>query len=170
MTLSFGLCWCHNSMLAFTMPCSSEQIVIDGVDMVGMQTSHWYKKAPMQCTFRIFCSHHEQLKPESSFRNGWIDHLNHNSLLVIENSSLPSSWSCIYWVELVLQRNLVCCCSTARAFLTFEIMNQKGWLCNQYLEKEAFPKSVPARGIFTPCLLSLTVHLWTQKHQKLKTL
>ena len=29
-------------MLAFTMPCSSEQIVIDGVDMVGMQTSHWY--------------------------------------------------------------------------------------------------------------------------------
>ena len=41
----------------------------------------------MQCTFRIFCSHHEQLKPESSFRNGWIDHLNHNSLLVIENST-----------------------------------------------------------------------------------
>ena len=29
-------------MLAFTMACSSEQIVIDGVDMVGMQTSHWY--------------------------------------------------------------------------------------------------------------------------------
>ena len=42
MTLSCRVCWCHNSMLAFTMPCSSEQIVIDGVDMVGMQTSHWY--------------------------------------------------------------------------------------------------------------------------------
>ena len=42
MTLSCRVSWCHNSMLAFTMPCSSEQIVIDGVDMVGMQTSHWY--------------------------------------------------------------------------------------------------------------------------------
>ena len=104
----------------------------------------------MQCTFRIFCSHHEQLKPESSFRNGWIDHLNHNSLLVIENSSLPSSWSCIYWVELVLQRNLVCCCSTARAFLTFEIMNQKGWLCNQYLEKRSLSKVGPREGYFYP--------------------
>lgn len=104
----------------------------------------------MQCTFRIFCSHHEQLKPESSFRNGWIDHLNHNSLLVIENSSLPSSWSCIYWVELVLQRNLVCCCSTAARIFDLWDNESKGMTLQSIPGKRSLSKVGPREGYFYP--------------------